>query len=566
MTPQETIGATAPLVPPVRAKAKKRQMESVLQSRWARLFIPSLSDLFFLATMCWLFMGAAGWTALLADADVGWHIRTGEYILNHHAVPYHDLYSFSKPGAPWFAWEWLSDLIDATLFRIAGLKGVVLAAGVVIALFATTLVRRATRLDVNPFAALLIALLGVGSASMHFLARPHVFTLLLLSFSMWLVETDRDGSGPTKRIFWLIPIVMVWTNLHGGFLTIIAVLGLTAAGSAIEEWIAAGHRASARESGAESSLLQTVREVRWRKPLRYGILTAACAAVSLVNPYGWGLHQHILEYLRSDWIRNVIQEFQSPSFRSENMLQFEALLFVGLMTAGVLLRRKRVAEALWILLLAYLSLSSVRHAPVFVAVTLPLIAAEVASWWKAFTQSASRGSLRGILNQMAADSTAGFRRSSVWPAVFVLALIVTGKPIRWPTDFPKELFPVAMIHAHEAEIVQSRLLTTDQWGDYLIYLNPERQKVFVDGRSDFYGPSVGNEYIHLLNGGRDWEQVLGKYRFNLALLPVEQPLAQLLKQRAEWRVVEDDGKHILFVLRDHASAPQPIPASTKRVL
>src|SRR5258708_5209691 len=143
MTPLESIAAIRPAAPSATANPKKRrQMESVLQKRWARLLIPSLSDLFFVAALCWLFMGAFGWTALLADGDVGWHIRSGEYILNHHAVPHRDLYSFSKPGAPWYAWEWLSDVTDATLFHIAGLKGVVLAAGVLIALFSTTLIPR----------------------------------------------------------------------------------------------------------------------------------------------------------------------------------------------------------------------------------------------------------------------------------------------------------------------------------------------------------------------------------------------------------------------------------------
>ncbi len=499
MTPPQTIAGIAPGVPSANAKSQNKQMNELLTKRWARLFVPSLSDLFFLATLCWMFMGAQGWTGLLADADVGWHIRTGEYILNHHAVPHHDLYSFSKPGAPWFAWEWLSDLIDAVVFRIGGLKGVVLTAGVIIAIFATTLIRRITRLGVNLFAALLIALLGVGSASMHFLARPHIYTLLLLSVSMWLVETDRDGSAPSKRIFWLIPLTIVWTNLHGGFLAIVAVLGLTAAGSAIEAWIAAREKtvgqkpaSGEQEKAKPVSFLSTIRSANWTNTLRYAILTAACAAVSLVNPYGWGLHQHIIDYLQSDWIRNVIQEFQSPTFRSENMLQFEALLFVGLMASGALFRRKRVAEGMWILFFAYLSLSSVRHVPVFVAVTLPLLAAEVASWWQSFTQHASPGSLPGILNQMAADSVSGFRRSSAWPALFVLALVIIGKPIPWPTDFPKLLFPVDMVRAHEAEIVQARLLTTDQWGDYLIFRNPERQKVFVDGRSDFYGADLGN--------------------------------------------------------------------------
>src|SRR6266478_5702444 len=131
MTSPQTLVAIRPTA---------RGMESVLASRWARVLIPSLSDLFFLAILVWLFMG--GGAALLTDGDVGWHIRTGEYILDHHAVPHQDLYSFSKPGAPWYAWEWLTDVIDAGLFRAAGLKGVVLLAGGMIALLATTLMRR----------------------------------------------------------------------------------------------------------------------------------------------------------------------------------------------------------------------------------------------------------------------------------------------------------------------------------------------------------------------------------------------------------------------------------------
>ena len=265
-----------------------------------------------------------------------------------------------------------------------------------------------------------------------------------------------------------------------------------------------------------------------------------------MNPYGWGLHQHIVEYMRSDWIMNVVQEFQSPSFRSENMLQFEALLFAGLIAAGALLRRRRIAEGLWILLFAYLALSSARHVPLFVAATLPLIAAEVAEWWTIFTKNAPKGSLRKILNQMAEDSLPGFRRTSVWPVVFVLALVAVDKPIRWPTDFPKQLFPVEMVHAHEAEIVGARVLTTDQWADYLIFRNPTRQRVFVDGRSDFYGQEVGNQYIQLLNGAWDWDRTLNKYQFTMALLPVEQPVVQLLKQSPDWRVVQDDGKHIFL--------------------
>jgi hypothetical protein len=68
----------------------------------------------------------------------------------------------------------------------------------------------------------------------------------------------------------------------------------------------------------------------------------------------------------------------------------------------------------------------------------------------------------------------------------------------------------------------------------------------MDGRSDFYGPEVGNDYLRLSNGSWDWQRLLDKYRFNLALLPTELPLSQILKLAPEWRVLEDDGKRILL--------------------
>jgi hypothetical protein len=523
MTPPQTL---TPLWTPVRS------IESVLENRWARLLVPSLSDLFFLAIMGWLFVsGSGGWQGLLADGDAGWHIRTGEYILDHHAVPRRDLYSFSKPDAPWYAWEWGSDVIAASLHRLAGLKGVVLAAGVIIAAFATSLVRRMVWRGVHLFVALVIAFLGVGASSIHFLARPHLYTLLLLSLSVWILEADRKETG--RRIWWLVPLTVVWTNLHGGFLVLVAVLGLTAAGAAVEACM-----------GVED----------WSKALRYAAVTGACAFASLLNPYGWGLHRHVIEYLRSDWIRTVVQEFQSPSFRDENMMQFEGLMLAGLIAAGALFRRRRVVEGLWIVFFAHLALSSARHVPVFVTVAAPVIAAELALCWSGWTSRASKSSLAGIVNQMAADSARGFGRSSAWPAAVVVVLALLGRPVRWPDDFPGQMFPTKMVHAHAAEILAARVLTTDQWADYLIYTDP-RQKVFIDGRSDFYGPEIGNQYISLINGSWDWETVLNKFGFNLALLPVESAISQLLKRHPEWQVAEDDGKHILLVRRETPVLP-----------
>jgi hypothetical protein len=305
------------------------------------------------------------------------------------------------------------------------------------------------------------------------------------------------------------------------------VLGLTAVGIAAEAWM---------------------KRADFRHAARYAALAAACSAASLINPYGYLLHVHVAEYLRSDWIRDTIQEFQSPVFRSENVLQFEALMLIGLIAAGLLFRRRRIVEGLWIVYFAHMSLGSVRHVPIFVTVCSVAIASEISDWWRVWTARAKKSSLFGIANQISGDLAPSFMRISAWPFLLVGTLAAMGAPIKWPKDFPAVIFPVKMIHAHEAQIFNTRLLTTDQWGDYLIYLNPQ-QKVYMDGRSDFYGAEIGNEYLHMTGGRWDWEQIMKKNRFTSVLLPSELPICQLLKQDPEWRVEEDSGKTILLVRR-----------------
>ena len=504
-----------------------------------KLAFPSLTDLFFAALIVWLFVaGGDGWKGLLLDGDCGWHIRTGEYILDTGTVPKVDLYSFTKGGQPWFAWEWLSDVWFAIVYRWAGLKGVVLSAGVIIAAFATILLRRIFAQGATLFVALLVALLTVGSSSIHFLARPHVFTLLFLAISLWIIEEDRKATS--RRIWLLVPLTILWTNMHGGFLALIAVLGALTVGSAIETWLGAGPG--------------------WRGVGRYAALTVACMAGSVVNPYGIQLHVHIGAYLQSDWIRNVVQEFQSPSFRSENLLQFEALLFIGLLIAAFNLKRKRVVEALWIAGFAHMALGSVRHVPVYVTVVAPVIAAELSDWWRRWSLSMSPKSVVGIIEQMGRDLAPGFKRSTVWPCLVVVGFALIGEGMNWPKDFPDLTFPTKMIRDHAPLLTaEHRVFSYDQWGDYLIFNDPKR-RVFIDGRSDFFGSELGDEYLHAMQARWDWREVLDKHRIDVVLAPVAWPLTSVLKLDPAWRLVADDRQAVLFV---RANQPLSSPAAAR---
>jgi len=517
----QTDSLARPLEELSAVAAAGRVRAPALKLSW---LIPSFSDCVFIALVLWLFVwGASGWSSLLGDGDTGWHIRTGEYILRTHHVPTQDLFSFSRPGAPWFAWEWLTDVFYAVLFQLAGLKGIVLAAGLMIALYAVVILRYTVWRGANALVAAFTTLLAVGASSMHFLARPHLFTLLLLPISLWVVEADRRKN--TRWLWALIPVTAVWTNLHGGFVVFLACIGLLIAAAVVEAMLGRERR----------------HEIR-----RYSALMGGCAIASLANPYGIQLQVHISEYLRADWIRNIVQEFQAPTFRSEGQLQFEALILIGLITSGLLLRRRLLAEAFWVIFLAHSSLISVRHAPLYAAVAAPLVACEVSRWWRAAAMHRKKSSAWRILYQLGCDLTPAFRRTSVWPVVLIVALALLDAPLKWPQDFPSVMFPTEMVHQHADLVASGRLLTPDQWGDYIIYTFYPRQKVYVDGRSDFYGEKFGQEYLHLLNGGYDWREIVDRNGFTVALLPVDWPLASLLKSDPGWQLVADDHHTILL--------------------
>ena len=516
-----SIQPLTPAVPQSRFQISVRCVPRILRL--------SLLDCLYCSLLVWLFVaGSHGWSGLLSDGDTGWHIRTGEQILDTGRVPYTDPYSFTRPDAEWFAWEWLADCIFAVSFRAAGLKGVTLVAGLVIPLAFVVMFRHMMWRGAQPLAALPLILLATGASAIHFLARPHIFTLLLLAVFLYVL--DRDRRRHTRAVWALVPLVALWTNLHGGFLAAIASTCVVAIGYVLLK--------------------------QWADARRYGLLALLSALASLLNPYGYRLHVHVAGYLRSDWIRSVVDEFQSPSFRSESMLHFEILLVAGIATAALLAARRRWIEALLILLWAHAALGAVRHVPVYAIVALPWIGEELTSWWSRLAGGSAATSLRGILDRLSQDLTPGFARASLWLALPAIVLAALDAPLKWPRDFPREKFPVAIVERHAELLRARRVLAPDQWGDYLIYRFYPAQKVFVDGRSDFYGKQIGDQYLALIQARHDWAALLAQHRFDAALVPPSWPLASLLKTDRNWRLVADDGAALLFVnaARDGAAA------------
>jgi hypothetical protein len=494
---------------------------------WPRLLSPSLSDLFFLFITAWMFLvNPVGWQRLLLDADTTLHIRIGQYILSTGTVPHQDLFAFSKPGQPWYAFEWLSETVLGGAFNVAGFKGVALLSGVLIALYLTVLLKYTIWKGSNGLIALILILLTATGASIHFHARPHLVTLLFVAIAVWFMESNRRNGG---HLIWaLVPLTAVWANLHGGFFIFVALLGLRVAGCAAEAWV-----------------WPEIRQDRKREAIQLMGLLVACSLASLANPYGFRLHQHILETLTSPWIIANVSEFKSPSFRSEEMYDIMFLLFGGLASITSLVRKRSLVEPLWILFLAYCALTSVRHTTLFLLVAAPIVAVELSGWWDSVAARQAKKSVLRMVDDMSRQLSAKLPGTSLFIPLTIIGLAVA-PGLQWPTAFSEQLVPVKLIESHIDLLANSRVFTSDQIADYLIFRNYPRQRVFIDSRHNYYGDKIGDDYIAISEAGPKWSSLLDKYRFNLILCEVDAPIGSLVRAAGGWHVIDRSAKYILF--------------------
>ena len=156
------------------------------------------------------------------DPDLWWHLKAGQQIIDTRAVPHTDDYSFTKQGSEWVAHEWLSEVIMEAIYRVSGLVGLVTIFSLVI-IIALWLTYR--RCDGKPYAAGIAILLAAAASSPLFGIRPQMLTLLLASIYIVLLERF-DPKEHTRRLWWLVPLMLLLVNLNAGWELGLALIGL----------------------------------------------------------------------------------------------------------------------------------------------------------------------------------------------------------------------------------------------------------------------------------------------------------------------------------------------------
>src|SRR5262249_23524521 len=150
----------------------------------------------------------------LTDPDFWFHLKTGEYILKTHSIPRTDLFSFTNFGKHWVAHEWLSGTIFYAIYSYLGTTVLIVIFSVTSVLAFWIVFRKS---QTHPFIKGIALLLSLWAVVPTIGVRPRVFTMLLAAIFLALL-TSFARNGKSGTIWWLVPLIAAWVNLHGGFL------------------------------------------------------------------------------------------------------------------------------------------------------------------------------------------------------------------------------------------------------------------------------------------------------------------------------------------------------------
>jgi len=456
----------------------------------------------------------------VTDPDVWWHLRTGQLILQNHAVFHTDPYSFTRAGQPWINHEWLSAVLMFELYRAGGTGALTLAFALIVA---AAFLLVFARTPGKPYLAGLVTVWGALASAPSWGARPQVISLLLASLFLWLLERSQKHPG---LLWWTIPLTALWVNLHAEFALGIGLIALFLLGTVLdavfgfERWTALAPRSR--------SLV---------------LALAGCIAVVPLNPYGTRMYWYPWHTLSSHVIVNYIEEWSSPDFHRAMYLPF-FLMILAFAVLAISPLRLKARELLLLTVMLYAGLHSVRHIPIFALVAAPILAASLeALLQKQQIHLPARASnpeiAKLLLNAALLAAFAGF-------VAFRVRFVIQGQ-----SQAEAKAFPTQAVAFILRDRPAGPLLNSYDWGGYLIWKLYPQYRVFVDGRTDLY-ESGGflDDMASIYNLQDQWQEKFDSWRIRAVLLPPNAPLIAALRAHPGWKQIYADSQAVVLTRID----------------
>jgi hypothetical protein len=477
--------------------------------------------------------------------DFWWYLASGQRILATRSVPTTDPFSYTAEGRPWINHMWATQVLFTLLWErwgrlaLIGLKTVT-----VTATFAVVLATMRAR-GVHPLLAAGVTLLAAWTGAEFWHARPQTFTFLFMAILTWLL---RPGWEDRRRALVLVPALMlVWVNLHAGFLMAGVLIGITGLGTALPLLIDPLRRRAG-----------------WRVLGLTGVLGALAAAASLVNPFGIRAILFPLEVVQSVPFMTSTIEWFPPNFHHGGFRPLELMLLLLFPAFAWGRGRLSVPDVGLILVFAHLGLTSVRHVPLFAVVAAAPLADALGGAlakvrridWARVRETVERRlpSLGRTLTAPAAPLLGGALLllagvSGYWAA---MAGAPTN-PLR--LDLHEGRYPertMAFIREHR---LPAPLFSVYAWAGYELWRLYPEYRMFMDGRTHVYGPDVLKDFLEVTNVGPRWQLVLDKWQVQTILALRPSPLMETLLAQGGWRHVFTEREAVVFVRDTDANRP-----------
>ena len=496
-----------------------------------------ISDLVFtfLAVVLFVTLGGDG---MLDDPGLGWHLRTADVMWESGEFVVSDEFCFPTEGRPWLAEAWLSDILLRLAYGWGGMNGLAAFSSIFFAFTIRCLYRRMISEGIPWLVAGIWSYLAALGISPAIVTRPNMFTLLFLMWVCQICEHFHSGRISKAKTIWLLPIFIVWPNLHAGFLAGIAVLAVACA---TECFLAVFQ-------SEDIARRQSWERARWLSVLGIGVLLA-----TLCNPNLWHLHIASIAALTDPFLQSkTTTEWLPPDFTKDGWYRIEliVLLFPFL---GVLCNRRAnlmslVLSVMWL----HFALTSARYAPLFVIVVVPTLAymtcgIEILQKWANRIIGLWSEDIRAWLSRSGRENSVGTTSLACAAALFFFS--------PWfgtVAGHDQNNIPSNSLNRFLAISMSERTFHSIDWGGYLLWhgwnLDP-RFKTFIDDRSFFHGRQRNIEYYNIMNGGTGWEASLQQYKINMVCIPIDAPLALKLSRKDNWQTLFQDSTLIVFQRR-----------------
>jgi hypothetical protein len=494
---------------------------------------PALAGVLFLVSALVLPLVAAD-QMVNGDGDPARHLRHGSVILEQGGVIRSDPFSFTRADQPFVGFEYGSQVLLALSDRVGGMAGLVALGTLLISVTLAMLAAWLLRSGLDPLLVLGSVLLTAILSSVHWIARPHLVSWPLIV--ILLIALERSVAPKAWQVALLF---VIWANLHGTFVYGWLLIGLYCVGYLVEAWL------DRDQPGRRLEALAAARRVTLLLPIAVG--------ATVLNPYGWRLPWHVLEFFRDPYLRQTTQEFLSPNFHAAEMKPF-LLVLLGVMGVLALLPRPRGTHLVVILANIGMALIAQRNVVLFALVGLPLLTLHLGPWWARVSETwppVHRFGMTARSGRTAPYVAAGL----AWLTILVLGRgSLAGRTIV-PDTFSRSRFPVDAVASARSARLEGRLFHEFVWGGFLLYAWPET-KVFIDGGTDFYGGALVRDYRSIMGLHPGWRDSLDTWRINMVLIRPGSAIAGELNRENGWQRWYCDSTAALFTRRPGSPDPE----------